>query len=59
MARLVPPRTVPQWYREAIGVLEECLDRVERARAPIVDEKLIEATELARRLVRLEKPDAR
>lgn len=59
MARLTPPRTVPQWYREAIGVLQGCLDHVERARAPIVDEKLIQAVELARQLVRLEDPDAR
>lgn len=55
----VPPRTVTDWYTDAIKVLEKVRDRVNGMSVPVVQDDLTTAMDLARQLVRIYDPDAR
>jgi hypothetical protein len=53
------PRTVTDWYTDAIAVLKQCRDRVDAMNAPVVQDDLTTAVDLSRQLVHIYDPDAR
>lgn len=53
-----PPRSVTDWYTDAIKVLEKVRDRVNGMSVPVVQDDLTAAMDLARQLVHIYDPDA-
>lgn len=51
------PRSVIDWYTDAIAVLEHCRQRVEATSGPIVQRDLTEAVRLSKELVRIYETD--
>jgi hypothetical protein len=47
------PRSVTDWYSDAIAALEDCHRQVEAMNAPVLQPDLLEAKRLARQLVEL------
>lgn len=51
-----PPRSVLDWYRDAIGTLENCVARVEQRGAPVDGGTYAKAVDLSKQIVALNVP---